>query len=237
VDVACRRFKKGVWSGLIDSVAEEVGIGLEIDGRPCRLFASPVGLEDLVLGHALLECCAPGQAPELRGRQGDVFQVGIGPGGLAQGRPGAGWPLAPEGIVQAMRAFLSEGGESWQATGCFHRAALFLAGEESFPALAEDIGRHNCIDRLAGACLRLGLAPGACALLVSARTTASLVAKAVRLGVPALVSRSAPTTGGIALARRHGLGLVGFVREERLTVFHDPQGLVAGSGAGQEPAP
>ena len=90
------------------------------------------------------------------------------------------------------------------------------------------IGRHNCLDRLAGwACLN-GIDPAETVLFVSARITSSLYAKARRAGFSFLISRSAVTSTPVEMARQqnrlhpaHPVTVVGFCRprEERLTVF------------------
>jgi FdhD protein len=121
----------------------------------------------------------------------------------------------------------------WDGTGCYHRAALLHGAAGRFARMAEDIGRHNCLDRLAGhialsgGCARMN--PAEYILFVTARISASLYCKARRLGVRCIVSRAAVTSASIAMARKQGVTLIGFCRpeEERLTLFHDPQGRFA----------
>jgi len=120
-----------------------------------------------------------------------------------------------------MAAFISSPGR-WEGTGCFHRAALFDPGSRTFARRAEDIGRHNCLDRLAGYAAREDDSLARYALFVSARMTASLAAKAARAGFRMIVSRSAVTTAAIDAAQDAGVTLAGFARENRFTVFADP---------------
>ena len=93
--------------------------------------------------------------------------------------------------------------------------------------VAEDIGRHNCLDRLAGFCARQNLESAAYALSISARITGSLYAKARRAGFALLVSRGAVTGAALTAAMAQDITL-GFCRpaEERLTVFCDSAGRV-----------
>ena len=127
-------------------------------------------------------------------------------------------------LLQAMGDFMGLPGR-WEETGCFHRAAFSLPDGDGFLHCVEDIGRHNCIDRLAGwaLCQERSLAEGL--LFISARATASLVLKAFKAGFTVVVSRSAVTTAGVELARKAGLTLLGFARNERFTVFTDPAGV------------
>ncbi|GAB7078369.1 formate dehydrogenase accessory sulfurtransferase FdhD [Megalodesulfovibrio paquesii] len=235
--VPCLRFLAGETCEMADTVAQEVAISLRLDdGPPRRLFASPRALEVLALGHAALELAAPGQIPELA----ELPEVAERQGALAQAfalrsrpdsRPAAD-PALPHGrsaadLLALMRRFIAAPG-LWDSTGCFHRAALLDTTTDEFVARAEDIGRHNCVDRLAGYCVLNGLRPANLMLFLSCRVTASMMDKAARLGARVIVSRSAVTDAAIALALHTGTTLVGFARdaEERLTIFADSAGRV-----------
>jgi FdhD protein len=136
-------------------------------------------------------------------------------------------PLDAEAILRTMKRFIAEGGH-WDATGSFHKAGLLDAASGDILHVVEDIGRHNCLDRLTGHCARNGMDPGGFALLVTARLTGSLYAKARRAGFGFMVSRSAVTGAALLAAQEEGVTLAGFCRpgEERLTVFHDGRGLI-----------
>ena len=110
------------------------------------------------------------------------------------------------------------------ATGGVHGAVLLGPGGELLAA-AEDVGRHNAVDKAVGALVRqgrvgAGASPGGPALLaVSGRAGFEIVQKAAAAGVPAVASVSAPTTLAIALADRLGMALAGFVRGDRYNVY------------------
>lgn len=149
--------------------------------------------------------------------------------------PAAPLPALPERIsaqalLEHMTAFIRAPG-LWDNTGCFHRAALLDIGSGRTVRVAEDIGRHNCIDRLAGyAALHdpVGLHPSRFVLLISSRITASLYHKARRAGFSCMVSRSAVTSGSYKAALADGVSLLGFCRPEdaRLTVFADAENRI-----------
>lgn len=126
----------------------------------------------------------------------------------------------PKDVLEAMDAFIEAEG-LWECTGCFHRAGVYAMQSGALLTRVEDIGRHNCVDRLAGWSVLNGIPLSDKALLVSARMTSSLCAKAIRAGFPVIVSRSAVTTAAIAMAREAGVTLIGFARtqEQRFTVF------------------
>jgi FdhD protein len=131
-------------------------------------------------------------------------------------------------MIAAMTELIEAGGR-WDATGCFHRAGAYDPATGEFARIVEDIGRHNCIDRLAGWAVKNSRDLGSLVLVITARATASLASKAAAAGFPALVSRSAVTTAAVAAAEEAGMTLFGFTRdrENRTSVFIDPGGLVA----------
>jgi len=105
-------------------------------------------------------------------------------------------------------------------TGGTHAAALF--GEEGeLLAAAEDVGRHNALDKAIGRLLLADRLGEACAAMLSGRVSFEMVQKAARAGIPVVAGLSAPTHLAIQLARRIGLTLVGFVRQDSLTVYTD----------------
>lgn len=226
--VRCHRFRTGSIAEITDTVAQEIELTIRLDNGPLhRLFASPRELDVLALGHAALEYTPPERVPEILHETPHHFEMASAEDCRPALDPTLPRILSPSELLLLMRRFIAAPG-LWDETGCFHRAALFDTVSGEFVARAEDIGRHNCADRLAGHCLRIGIRPGNLILFLSCRVTASMMEKAVRLGVRLIVSRSAVTDAAIASAGRHGAILIGFAREaeERLTVFTDPGKLL-----------
>ena len=119
----------------------------------------------------------------------------------------------PDALQESQRVFASTGG--------LHAAGLFTADGEVL-VVREDIGRHNAVDKVTGARVLGGHAPGAAYLVVSGRIGYELVQKAVASGVGALVAVGAPSSLAVRLAREAGLALVGFTSPTRCVVYVDP---------------
>ena len=101
-----------------------------------------------------------------------------------------------------------------QLTGAVHAAAT-MQGNDLY--LFEDVGRHNALDKLIGWQLR-NKAELTCVVMTS-RLSIELVQKSIRSRIPWLVGMSAPTSTAVRVAERYGLGLAGFLRDDRVTYY------------------
>lgn len=107
-------------------------------------------------------------------------------------------------------------------TGGLHAAALFT-GAGSLTTTAEDVGRHNAVDKVVGARWWAGQWPVADHVLcVSGRLSYEIVLKALIAGVPIVVAVSAPSTLAIDLAEAGGITLAGFARGGRMNLYTHP---------------
>jgi len=114
--------------------------------------------------------------------------------------------------------------ELFRKTGGVHVAAIYHG--EDVEALAEDVGRHNAVDKVIGigALNRTDLS--ACFLALSGRLTGEIVFKAARAGIPIVASLAAAIDSGITMARDTGLTLVGFVRGNRMNIYSYPERIL-----------
>jgi FdhD protein len=140
-----------------------------------------------------------------------------------EGQPlDASWSIG-RSVVSTFPDRLRASQRTFDATGGLHAAGLFTA-EGHLDDLAEDVGRHNAVDKVIGRMLmREALPLSDRVLFVSGRTSFEIVQKAFLAGIPVLVSVSAPSTLAIDLAVETGMTLVGFVRGNSFNIYAHPE--------------
>jgi FdhD protein len=108
-------------------------------------------------------------------------------------------------------------------THCIHGCGLWEDGK--LQLFYEDVGRHNAVDKVLGAIL-LGKATPKSAIYTTGRLTSDMVLKCARIGIPIIMSRTAPSSLGLAIARRSGATLAAYARPDRVNVFNAPHRIV-----------
>ena len=134
----------------------------------------------------------------------------------------------PAQLAALMRR-LHLGAELYQLARGIHTAALAdpcAPGHECFLLQMEDLGRHNCLDKLQGAALLAGLPTHNRVLLSSGRISSEMINKARRLETPIVCSRTSPTSLSVALAEAWNLTLVAYLRQDRMRVYTHPERLI-----------
>lgn len=130
-------------------------------------------------------------------------------------------------VLRRVSRRFQEGQSLFEACGGTHAVALFNEEGEIF-AGAEDMGRHNALDKAIGKCLLSGVPTVGCAAKLSGRVSLEMVSKCARAGIELISAISAPTSLAVEVAERCGITLCAFVRDARATVFTHP-GRVIGA--------
>lgn len=128
--------------------------------------------------------------------------------------------LAPSRIFSLMDG-LSRKAEQYRTHGGIHSAAIGRNGE--LLLYAEDLGRHNTFDRIAGEALFKGIDLAGAELVTSGRVSTEMVAKAALMGISLIASRTSPTDMAIRLCDQAGICLIGYVRGGAFTVYSHPE--------------
>ena len=151
---------------------------------------------------------------------------GSGPAPVSQAYPAraleSSFQVSPEALISLMND-LQERAHLYRAHGGLHASGL--ADRHKLLVVAEDIGRHNTLDKIQGECLYQGLSTADRIILTTGRLSSEMVEKAIRMGTPVLASRNSPTERAVVLADSLGMTLVGYLRGPHLTVYSHPERL------------
>ena len=231
------------WSSVNARVVGESSIGLSVNGTAWLNFlCTPTAVEELALGFLFNEgiidsidevadtqVCSDGTHVDVwlthTATRPEKWTRTSGCGGgstQAEARiaPGAAWEkmtmIQPEQLVTCMN-LLQEAQNLYRETGGIHCSAL--SDGEKIRCRAEDIGRHNTFDKLAGQALRKPGSHYGHILLTTGRISSEMIQKATRMGVEVVVSRTSPTSESIRIAEQAGITLCGYARREQIYVY------------------
>lgn len=137
-------------------------------------------------------------------------------------------PLDDELRVDSNRLYewfreLQDRGSLYARARGVHAAGLSDGGKVL--VTAEDVGRHNTIDKLVGLCMQDGIQIRGQILIVTGRISSEMLLKAAGLGCPVIASRNSPTSLSVSLAEATGITLIGYVRRSSMRVYTHPQRL------------
>ena len=124
--------------------------------------------------------------------------------------------VRPEQLALGMKQ-LFQAAEQYQRSRGIHGAALHDG--ERLLVVAEDVGRHNAVDKVKGRALLEGIETRDRILLSTGRISSEMLLKAARMGVPIVASRTSPTEMAVALAEQLNVTVCGYVRPDTLNLY------------------
>jgi FdhD protein len=123
--------------------------------------------------------------------------------------------------VGCLMARLFEAQYLYRESGGVHTSAL--SDGRSLTVLAEDVGRHNSLDKIAGRCLLEQIPLPQAVLLTTGRISSEMLQKAYRMGIPILVSRTSPTSLSLEMAEKQGITVIGYAHRTRFNLYTHPE--------------
>ncbi|MBX3530933.1 MAG: formate dehydrogenase accessory sulfurtransferase FdhD [Rhizobiaceae bacterium] len=130
---------------------------------------------------------------------------------------GRQFELSASQVTEAVR-LLSLQQPLHRATGAVHAAGFFMPGR-GIVAAREDVGRHNALDKLAGALAKAGVAGASGAVVVTSRISFEMIQKTAAIGSAFIIAVSAPTALAIRTSQEAGITLVALVRGDEFDIF------------------
>lgn len=230
------------WATIEGEVIEEAPLTLFINGQEwVTLMCTPVGLEHLVLGFLsaegviktledvdLLDITHRGAVADVWLRhpvtlpQRRVLTSGCAGGVTFVNLAAARFPVQADrqvtrSQVLALMQQLQEAGTLYSRSQGVHTSTL--SDGQRLLAVAEDVGRHNTLDKIRGECLQRDIPTAGNILLTTGRISSEMLRKAADMEVPVIVSRTSPTSLSLALAEAWNITLIGYVRGRRMRVY------------------
>jgi len=234
-------FENGDWYQVPGAVTEEALVRIHVNGRELATFmCTPREQDELALGFLRSEgiiggmedvrrivICPSGTCVDVWLHKADielpaasrrVITSGCGGGITFDDLSGRQTPVrsqltvSPEQIFEGMRQ-LYQAARLYQTTQGIHTSAL--SDGDRLLVVAEDVGRHNTIDRLWGKAMKAGLSTEGRMILATGRISSEMLGKAAKMGVPIVASRTYATSLSVSLARAWDITVIGYVRSNR----------------------
>jgi FdhD protein len=248
VDVSAKKTRR-----MIDYVAEEKPLHIFLNkNHYATIFCSPLHLKELAVGHLLSEGIinAIEEIKEISFKEESICRVKLKPNIDIEKRlklSRSFYRMTPsvcnspsdyrhlvrlpkiksnltvkaEVILNCVNR-LNSVAETFRKTGGVHIAAIYKS-DGDLVVFAEDVGRHNAVDKVIGIGALNKTDFSECFLALSGRLTGDMVLKAARVGLSIVASLAAAIDSGIAVAEDVGLTLIGFARGKRMNIYTFPE--------------
>jgi len=247
------RYNAGQWETLGKNVVVETPVSITVNGEVViTLMCTPTDLEALAVGFlfnegilkskneiALVQVCSqndnvdvwlnhpieqPTQWRRTSGCTGGATSVI-----LNQIKPELkdGFVLTTESIDHHIEA-LADAQTLYREVGGVHSS--ILCDKENVLASAEDVGRHNSLDKIAGHCLLDSIQSLQRILVTTGRISSEMIQKAARIGASTVISRTSASSLSVIMAQKWGITLIGYARHDHFIVYTHPERIIHSDG-------
>jgi FdhD protein len=241
-------YHRGRWATAAEPIVEESRVSIFVNGRELlTVMATPDQQDHLAVGFLFAEGLISGReellsvdlAPNqtcvdvwLKDKEFDLPQRPTLTSGCGRGMtfdssnhlpPLVSSLRATHGQLTHLMRELQDRAQLYHQARGIHAAGL--ATPSGVVMVAEDVGRHNTLDKLAGRCLLEGVDSADHILLTTGRISSEMMTKARRMKVPLVASRTSPTDLAVQRAEEWNITVVGYLRPERMHVYTHPERL------------
>ncbi len=237
--VNCRKFSNGKWNSAKVSVPKEIELSINVNQkRFVSILSTPIKTEYLVIGFLYSEGIISNldniESITINEEQSSVdvclknkkampaekiFASGFGKGVIfkTDGKKiKSDLSVQSEQILLLMEQ-LNKQMEIYQVSGGVHASAL--ADKASLISIAEDIGRHNTLDKIQGECLKKSIATKDKIILTTGRISTEMLLKSSKMEIPIVISMKSPTGNAVSLAEHLDITLVGHAKRNSFIVY------------------
>ena len=222
--------------GLIQSLEDVRILRVYEDADHCYCFSPPLGLNETLTMHVcerwvgMIDVRLRSQVT-ISGHR--VLTSGCGGGVTFDDAASARHPLTGTRRVSAEHIFalmreLNQRAALYHATRGVHTS--LLETRDGTIVLAEDVGRHNTLDKIRGECLMRGIETRDGILVTTGRISSEMLTKAANMGLPIVVSRTSPTFLSTQLAEQWNITAIGYTRGNEMNVYTHPERIVPMQG-------
>jgi FdhD protein len=254
------RYNAGEWEKLKKNVITETPVSLTVNGQVLiTLMCTPTDLEALAVGFLfnegllknkqeveLIQVCTQGDNVDVwlkhpidhpkQWRRTSGCTGGASAIILEKIQPelSNGFMLAPSTIDQLLEA-LNKAQVLYREVGGVHTS--ILSDGKKVVVSAEDVGRHNSLDKIAGHCLLDDLHPSHRILATTGRISSEMIQKAARIGASIVISRTSASSLSVDLADTWGITLIGYARRQQFVVYTHAERILQHSNVLYEYSP